>query len=278
MITRRSFAGGLVGATLAPPELPLVDYHVHLDERITLDKALEISRQRGVRFGIVEHAGRPELGYRGMLSRDEDLRRYLNMLAGKPVYRGIQAEGLDWMGCFSPGLIAELDYVLTDALTVPQRVFRGQGGEEPLIKLWTPAAKLIEDPEGFMDRYADFHVEIMRREPIDILANPTFLPAAIEKDHATLWTRPRMEKIIEAAVRYQVAIEINSRYRLPTEEFLKLARKAGVKFSFGSNIHGPDVGRLDYCLEIAGKLGLGPRDLFKPAPAGAKPIQRRAWG
>jgi len=275
MITRREFTGMLVGALLPADELPLVDYHVHLDERITLEKALEISRQRGVRFGIVEHAGRPELGYRGMLTRDEDLRRYLDMLAGKPVYRGIQAEGLDWMDCFSPRLVAELDYVLTDALTVPQRVFKGAGGDEPLIKLWTPAAKVIEDPQGFMDRYVDFHVEVMRREPIDILANPTFLPAAIEAEHASLWTRERMEKVIEAARRYGVAIEINSRYRLPSEDFLRLAHKAGVKFSFGSNIHGPDVGRLDYCLEMARKLGLSSRDIFQPAPPGQKPIQRR---
>jgi len=277
MITRRGFAGALLAAAARPAELPRVDYHVHLDERITLEAALEISRRRGVRFGIVEHAGRPELGYRGMLSRDEDLRRYLDLLAGKPVYRGIQAEGLDWTECFSPGLVAELDYVLTDALTVPRRVLSGDPREEtPLIKLWTPAAKSIEDPQGFMDRYAEFHVEVMRREPIDILANPTFLPAALEKDHAALWTRPRMEKIIEAARRYQVAIEINTRYRLPSETFLRLARKAGVKFSFGSNIHGPDVGRLDYALEMAEKLGLGPSDLFAPAPPGAKPIQRRA--
>jgi len=275
MITRREFTGMLVGALLPADELPLVDYHVHLDERITLEKALEISRQRGVRFGIVEHAGRPELGYRGMLTRDEDLRRYLDMLAGKPVYRGIQAEGLDWMDCFSPRLVAELDYVLTDALTVPQRVFKGAGGDEPLIKLWTPAAKVIEDPQGFMDRYVDFHVEVMRREPIDILANPTFLPAAIEAEHASLWTRERMEKVIEAARRYGVAIEINSRYRLPSQDFLRLAHTAGVKFSFGSNIHGPDVGRLDYCLEMARKLGLSSRDIFQPAPPGQKPIQRR---
>ncbi len=276
-MTRRTFAAGLMSAALPANELPLVDYHVHLDERITLEKALEISAQRGVRFGIVEHAGRPELGYRGMLSTDEDLRRYLDMLAGKPVFRGIQAEGLDWMDCFSARLIAELDYVLTDALTVPQRVIAGpHAGDAPLVKLWTPAVKQIEDPQGFMDRYADFHVEIMRREPIDILANPTFLPAVLEKDHAALWTRERMEKIIEAAVRYRVAIEINSRYRLPAWNFLELARKARAKFSFGSNIHGPEVGRLDYSLEMARRLGLTARDLFTPAPPGDKPIQRRA--
>jgi hypothetical protein len=276
MITRREFTAALAGSAAAAEEFPLVDYHVHLDEQITLEKALEISQRRGVRFGIVEHAGKPELGYRGMLSTDGDLRGWLDKLAGKPVYRGIQAEGLDWIECFSPALVAELDYVLQDALTVPQRVFRGTGGDEPLIKLWTPAAKTLEDPQGFMDRYVDFHVELMRRAPIDILANPTFLPAAIAKDHAVLWTQERMEKIIEAALRYGVAVEINSRYRLPTETFLRIARKAGVKFSFGSNIHGPDVGRLDYCVEMARQLGLTRRDLFAPAPPGQKPIQRRA--
>jgi len=276
MITRREFTAALAGSAAAAEEFPLVDYHVHLDEQITLEKALEISQRRGVRFGIVEHAGKPELGYRGMLSTDGDLRGWLDKLAGKPVYRGIQAEGLDWIECFSPALVAELDYVLQDALTVPQRVFRGTGGDEPLIKLWTPAAKTLEDPQGFMDRYVDFHVELMRRAPIDILANPTFLPAAIAKDHAVLWTQERMEKIIGAALRYGVAIEINSRYRLPTETFLRIARKAGVKFSFGSNIHGPDVGRLDYCVEMARQLGLTHRDLFAPAPAGQKPVERRA--
>jgi len=276
MITRREFTAALAGSAAAAEEFPLVDYHVHLDEQITLEKALEISQRRGVRFGIVEHAGKPELGYRGMLSTDGDLRGWLDKLAGKPVYRGIQAEGLDWIECFSPALVAELDYVLQDALTVPQRVFRGTGGDEPLIKLWTPAAKTLEDPQGFMDRYVDFHVELMRRAPIDILANPTFLPAAIAKDHAVLWTQERMEKIIGAALRYGVAIEINSRYRLPTETFLRIARKAGVKFSFGSNIHGPDVGRLDYCVEMARQLGLTRRDLFAPAPAGQKPVERRA--
>jgi len=276
MITRREFTAALAGAAMSAEDFPLVDYHVHLDEQITLEKALEISQRRGVRFGIVEHAGKPGLGYRGMLSTDDDLRRWLDKLAGKPVYRGIQAEGLDWMECFSPALVAELDYVLQDALTVPQRVFRGTGGDEPLIKLWTPAARTIEDPQGFMDRYVDFHVELMRRAPIDILANPTFLPPAIAKDHAVLWTRERMEKVIEAALRYGVAIEINSRYRLPAETFLRIARKAGVKFSFGSNIHGPDVGQLDYCVEMAKQLGLTRRDLFAPAPPGQKPIQRRA--
>lgn len=275
MITRRRFGFALAGAAFAQDDLPLVDYHVHLDERVTLEKALEISRRRGVRFGIVEHAGKPKLGYAGMLSSDADLRRWLETLAGKPVYRGIQAEGPDWMECFSPALVAELDYVLQDALTVPQRVFSGQDGDEPLVKLWTPAARTIGDPQGFMERYVEFHIELMRRAPIDILANPTFLPEAIEKDYDALWTRRRMERIIETAAQYGIAIEINARYRIPREPFLRIAREAGVKFAFGSNIHGPDVGRLDYCIEVVRRLGLRRADLFTPAPRGQKPIERR---
>lgn len=279
MISRRRFTPTFISGVLAPSDLPLVDYHVHLDERITLEKALEISRQRGVRFGIVEHAGKPEMGYRGILSSDADLRRYLDMLGGKPVYRGIQAEGLDWMECFSPRLVAELDYVLTDALTVPERVITGRGrSDKPFVKLWTAAANSIADPQGFMDRYADFHVEIMRRQPFDILANPTFLPAPLETDYAALWTRERMEKIIEAAARYRVAVEINSRYRLPSEGFLRLAHQEGVRFCFGSNIHGPELGRVDYGIEMAKVLGLSARDLFTPAPPGSKPIERRNRG
>jgi len=248
-------------------DFPLVDYHVHLDPTVTLDKALQLSKERGVKFGIVEHAGTKENKYANLISDDEGMKRYLAMLAGKPVYRGIQAEGLDWPTCFSKEVVAELDYVLSDALTFPEKDGRR-------VELWRAGVK-IEDKQDFMDRYTDFNVQVIAREPIDILANPTFLPAVLTKEHDALWTPARMERIIEAAVKCKVAIEINSNYRLPRPAFLNLAKKAGVTFSFGSNIHGLDVGKLDYCVEMAKELGLKRADVFTPAPPGAKPIQRR---
>ncbi|MBI3697532.1 MAG: hypothetical protein HY238_22185 [Acidobacteria bacterium] len=274
-ISRRRFLGGTVAAGIFPVvsrgalDFPLVDYHVHLDEVVTLEKALELSRQRGVKFGVVEHAGAKENKYRGLLSTDEDLKRYIAMLDGKPVYKGIQAEGLDWMSCFSKRTVAQLDYVLSDALTFPEK--NGQR-----VELWRPGVT-IDDPQDFMERYVAFHLQVMAREPIDILANPTFLPACLEKEFDALWTPDRMKKVIDAALKHGVAIEINSRYRLPRPAFLKMARRAGAKFSFGSNIHGMDVGKLDYCLEMAKELGLHRHDLFTPAPAGQKPIERRRF-
>jgi histidinol phosphatase-like PHP family hydrolase len=284
-ISRRGFLGrtaAWTGATMAARvgldtawaaetasqnDLPLVDYHVHLDDVVTLDKALELSRRRGVKFGIVEHAGTKANKYPHLISSDDEMKRYLAMLAGKPVLRGIQAEGLDWMTCFSKEVVAQLDFVLSDALTFPEKDGRR-------VELWRPDVK-IDDVEGFMDRYTDFHVQVISREPIDILANPTFLPAQLAKDYDILWTPVRMKRIVDAAVEHQVAIEITAWARLPSLAMLKLAKRAGARFAFGSNIHGLDVGKLDYSLQMAKELGLKPADLFTPAPPGQKPIERR---
>ena len=246
----------------------MVDYHVHIDVVPTLDELLAISRTKGVKFGVVEHAGNPATQkYRGLISDDEQLKRYIGRLAGRPCFKGIQAEGRDWMERFSPEVVAQLDYVLTDALTFPER-------DGTLVRLWTPLVR-ITDKQDFMERYTDFHVKVVETEPVDILANPLFLPAAIQPEADALWTEARLQRIVRAAVRYRVAFEINSQYRLPPLRFLRMAKDAGAKFSFGSNIHGPGVGDISYGLEMAKELGLGERDYFLPAPAGKKPIQVR---
>lgn len=82
-------------------DFPLVDFHVHLDKS-TIDKVLELSRERGVKFGIVEHAGNRENQYPVVLSNDDELTSYLDRLEGKPVFKGVQAEWNDWRRCFSP--------------------------------------------------------------------------------------------------------------------------------------------------------------------------------
>jgi histidinol phosphatase-like PHP family hydrolase len=281
-VSRRRFLGGAAAGCLAvadrgvaaalavgevPPDVPLVDYHVHCDRPLTLERLRAISRDRGVKFGIVEHAGTRENKYPRVLSSDGDLGRYLAELEPMGFYRGVQAEYRDWMSCFSGEMLARLDYILTDAMT-----FRGPEGKP--VRLWDQKLR-IDDPQRFMDRYVDYHLEIFGGEPIDILANPTYLPPALEPRYDELWTPPRMEKVIEGAVRHGVAIEINTA-KIPRPAFLKLARQAGARFSFGSNSHdGRGAGKLDYCLEMVRVLGLTGKDIFRPAPPGEKPVQRR---
>jgi histidinol phosphatase-like PHP family hydrolase len=254
--------------TLPGTDLPLVDFHVHLDN-LGLEKALAISRRRGVRFGIVEHAGTKENQYPVVLSSDEELKRYLAMLDGQPVFRGVQAEYSDWHAPFSKDALARLDYVLIDAMTFP-------GTDGTRVKLWerdAPQRVDMADRQAFMDRYVDWYVALITQGPVDILANASWLPAPLAAELDAFWTAARVRKVVEAAVKHGVAIEISSSLKLPRLPFLKLAKEAGVRFSFGSNIRGEGVGTLDYSVATAKELGLKREDLFLPAPPGKKRVQ-----
>jgi len=248
--------------------VPRVDYHAHPEIGMAIERAVALSKERGVKFGLLQHAGIKESNYPDLVSNDDELKAWIDKLEGKPVFKGVQAELLNWPSAFSKETIAKLDYVLSDALTMPDKSGK-------MIKIWEPAFH-CDDAQDFMDRYVDFHEEVMAKEPIDIMANPTFLPEALEADYDKLWTEKRNRKIIESALRHNVAIEINSRYRVPRLPFLEMAKTSGVKFSFGSNGHTADaMGDISYGVEMYRKLGLTMAQFFHPAPPGKKPIQIR---
>ena len=228
-------------------DFPLTDLHVHLDKS-SIDQVLPLATDRGVKFGIVEHAGTKENVYPTVLSNDSELKAYLAMLEGKPVYRGVQAEWTDWEGCFSKEALAQLDYVLSDAMTFP-----GKDGKR--MKLWEKTADFGE-PAYFMDKYVDWHAEIMAKEPLDIFANVSWLPASMAADYDTWWTDKRIQKVVDAAVKYKVALEISSSFVLPKLRFLKIAKASGAKFTFGSNGRYPEMGKLEYSIQMAKELGL----------------------
>jgi hypothetical protein len=240
---------------LPRPDFPMVDYHVHLKGGLTLEEG-------GVKFGIAENCG---LGFR--VTDDEKLSPFFKLLQDKPVYKAMQGEGREWLTLFSPEMIAKFDYVFTDAMT-----FRDKRGKR--IRLWIRKEVQIDDKQDFMDMYVEKIVSVLN-EPIDIYVNPTFLPAYIADEYDVLWTPERMDRVIRAAVKNDVAIEINARYRIPSMAFIKRAKKAGAKFSFGTNNGGRELGHLEYCRRMARECGLTIKDMFSPRPDGSKPIQRR---
>ncbi|HPA17929.1 MAG TPA: hypothetical protein PLU30_09280 [Verrucomicrobiae bacterium] len=279
-IRRRDFLCGTLAATAATvlpgraaaaetPSLSLpdsapIDFHVHLDKS-TIDAVLPLSRERGVKFGIVEHAGTRENVYPVVLSNDAELRAYIAMLGDRPVYKGVQAEYDDWFGCFSREALAQLDFILTDAMTMP-----GPDGKRE--KLWEKGAH-IGEPQAFMDRYVDWHVHLLQTCPIDIFANITWLPQDLLPNYDALWTPARMRKVIDAAVTHGAAIEISAKLQLPRMPFLEMAKASGAKFTFGSNGRYPDMGKIEYSLATAKQLGLAASDMFRPVP-GNKAIRR----
>ncbi len=241
----------------------LTDYHVHLKGGLTLEEAIQMAADRRMKFGIAENCG---VGF--PTTNDAPLAPFLARLDGKPVYRAMQAEGREWVTMFSPGTIAMFDYVFTDSMT-----WTNDAGRR--MRLWMPNEVEIGDKQAFMDMLVARTVGILSNEPVDLYVNPTFLPAAIEAEYDALWTDERMDRVIQAAVANGVAIEINARYKLPSEKFIRKAKAAGAKFSFGTNNGDRDLGDLAYSRLMARRCNLTREDFFVPRPDGQKPVQRK---
>ena len=67
--------------------------------------------------------------------------------------------------------------------------------------------------------------------------------------------------MIEAAYN-TVAIEINGRLKLPSEAFVRKAKAAGAKFTFGECTLGTPAA--DYCFGVREAVGLSWRDMLEP--------------
>ncbi len=74
-----------------------------------------------------------------------------------------------------------------------------------------------------------------------------------------------MDKVIQASVANDIAIEINARYQIPSATFIKRAKAAGVKFSMGTNNTGKELGTLDYAIQMITECDLEPDDFFTVA-------------
>jgi hypothetical protein len=244
-----------------PVDFPVVDYHVHLSRALTIDRAVALSDARGVKFGIVEHPGP---GYK--IVDDAALGTYLDMLKPHPVYRGLQPVYPNWAKALSRELLYQLDYILMDALTLPEK---GGGW----LRIWR-ADTAVADKEAFMERYFEFNLRVLTEEPIDIFAWPTYLPACINKDYDVLWTEERMQKLVDVVVQRGVAIEINELAKVPKARFIALAKKAGAQFTFGTDSRDERAGQFAYCLQMARQCELSEKDMFRPKPDGQKAIQR----
>ena len=240
---------------------PVVDFHVHLKGGLTIEQATENSMKLGINYGIA-----PNCGLKFPVTDDESLYAYMDTVKGKSIFRGMQAEGREWVTLFSPEAIAKFDYVFTDAMTWTDKKGRR-------MRLWIPEEVYVDDEQDFMEQLVSKIEAIVSQEPIDIHVNPTYLPAVIADKYDELWTDERIDRFVKVLADNGVALEINSRLRLPSEKILRRAKEAGVKFSFGTNNVTPDFGRLEYSLEMVDKLGLTYKDMFMPKPDGQKPVQ-----
>ncbi|MPM75759.1 hypothetical protein SDC9_122753 [bioreactor metagenome] len=105
---------------------PVLDYHVHLKEDLTLDLAKSQSRRYGINYALAPNCG---IGF--PIQDDAQVLGYFNGMQGQPFVQAMQGEGREWPVTFSKEVRNLFDYVFTDAMTFTDR----KGNR---TRLWMP--------------------------------------------------------------------------------------------------------------------------------------------
>jgi hypothetical protein len=229
----------------------LTDLHAHLKGGLTMEGLLEHSRITGIKYGVAANCG---IGF--PITNDSSLMEYYYSLQPYPVFKGLQAEGREWINLFSKDSVNKFEYAFTDAMT-----FTDDKGRR--MRLWMRNEVWVEDKQDFMEMLVNRITTIMENEPVNIYVNPTYIPDTISSEYDKLWTNARMDRVIAAAVKNNIAIEINSRYKIPSAKFIKRAKAAGVKFTMGTNNVDANIGYMEYGLDMIDECKLEPSDFWK---------------
>jgi hypothetical protein len=238
--------------------LPKMDLHFHLNYEgqsltnaaMVYEKAAAQSKEKGVIFGIAEEFVNDNIKINDSLVLDR-----VTLATKNSLYLALQVSRRDWLNVFSKEVLKKVDYILADAMIFPDKDGR-------MMRIWIPNPQL-GDPQKFMELYMAHNIKVLA-EPINVWANPTYLPDALKSRYDELWTDARMKTLIDAAIKNNIAIEINSTFKIPNAKFIKMAKAAGARFTFGSNTHGLGAGDITWSINIAEDCGLTKGDFFIP--------------
>lgn len=239
------------GQNCAP--FAISDLHIHLKGDLTIEEAIIKSEAENIKYGIAANCG---LGF--PIENDSAANAYFDFMKAYPqFYIGMQAEGREWLNLFSKETIAKFDYVFTDAMTFTDAKGRRN-------RIWIEDETWIDNEEAFMDYLTETIVTILENEPVDIYANPTYLPQAMANNYDYYWTSERMNKVIAAAKANGIAIEINPRFKIPSKTFICKAKAAGLKFTIGSNNVDKNFEYPHFAIQMISDCGLTESDFYLP--------------
>jgi len=233
-----------------PKPFPIYDLHVHCSQAQTARQIVEKAEKNGIqKYGIILNPGKT----------DDSLLSFIDEVKDLPCYMALQPMQIGWSAYLSKELIEKMDYILMDPQTVPNSNKYGDTAYAWRYDCYIP------DAEEFMKINMKHYLDVINNpEPLNIFGWSLYLPPAIAPLYLRLWTKERMEQIIEAVRNRGLALEINDLARTPHAEFILMAKKAGVKFTFGSDTRDHRTFRLDYCKQIAGLCGLNEDDFYIP--------------
>lgn len=243
---------------LQQQNFPVIDYHVHLKGGLTKEQAHAMSMNYGINYGVAPNAG--EGGVGRMLANDEEVYEYYKEVKPLPFLCGVQGEGRRWSTQFSQEALGIFDYLFTDAMTIVDHKGR-------ISRIYRPEEVFLDGTtsDKYMDLIVDQTIKILTNEPADIYANPTFIPQIMNDEYDKLWTDERVDKVLDVLEKYQIALEINPRYKIPSYDIVKKAKARGIKFTFGTNNVDANFGKLEYAIGAIKECGITKDDIWFPS-------------
>jgi histidinol phosphatase-like PHP family hydrolase len=259
-------AGPTIGGRVA---LGSQDLHVHTtmsDGEVPLEEVVRLAGERGVQVGIADHVSTRNA--ERFVATTEQLIRYLDAIEAQPVFVAAEFCWCDPLStALPPEIMERFDYRIgsNHGFALPDGTWASPW--------WTELpAPWASRPHELMDHLVSNLCDLVAAMPIEIVAHSTFMPAAlmeIERDVHAWWSEEREDRFVEAVVASGVALEISNRYRLPHDRLLGKAKEAGGRFSLGSDGHrASQIGRLDWAVETAGRVGIGEGEMFVPTARG----------
>ena len=222
--------------------LRLFDHHIHSERSDGTVSLADRAKSVSVRpHGISDH-----YPWRDKMRDDDDVLRYLDDAATL----GLRV-GLEYDLGVAPPLLAStrrsLHYLIgavhqlqIDGVRIGYdtagQYLKGKLGGKPF-----PEHDRWSSDEQLRRRLLERTLEVVREGVldvgIDIVGHPTFTPLQALGDPETSYPIEWQERLIELCVSNDVAIEINESYGVPHQAFLVRARRAGARFSVGSDTH-----------------------------------------
>jgi len=207
--------------------IPKVDYHSHTSYTdgagTPLEYAIE-ARKKGLEvFAITEHIWRTSEWLDEFL---EDVRKASKIANVIP---GVEAKQINMYG--------DIDVKNSDAKKVD--LVLGSVHAYP-----TNEDYQYIDPKNIPSKKEALKIEteallsLATNKYIDVIAHPYVLYKKHFKENKI--PKEFAREVILAAIENDVALEVNTRYRVPSKEFLKMALELGAKISLGSDAHKPN--------------------------------------
>ena len=227
----------------------IFDAHLHStfsDGDLKIQEIVKTAKQKGYDIGISDHVGTTY-----SLNNEVKINNYLSCLDNYPVYKSLELN-VNENFPLSKTILDTIDYRIGGV--------HFEGNTLVGIPGFSTA-----DSENFIEKVISLILKAIEEQRIDILSHPTCLPNILKSKTDELFNEERSTKIIKAAVKNNVVLEISNLFKVPSKKFLKKAVKMGAIFSFGSDGHRKrEVCDLTYPLTMARELGIPPEQIFRP--------------